>query len=50
MDEQKLGGAEKLRDIPSGDVASMRCVQNAEAVQRWGTVIKGSVIEITRRR
>ena len=50
MDNQKLGGAEKLRDIPSVDVAEMVYMPNDQATQRWGSDIKGSVIVVTRRR
>jgi hypothetical protein len=50
MDEQNIGGADKLRDIPSVDVAAMQYLPNADAIRRWGSDIKGSVIVITRRR
>jgi len=50
MDNQKIGGAEKLREIPAVDVAEMVYMPNDEAMQRWGSDIKGSVIVITRRR
>jgi hypothetical protein len=50
MDEQNLGGAEKLRDIPSVDVAGLQYLPNADAVKRWGADIKGSVIVVSRRR
>ena len=50
MDNQRLGGADKLRDIPAVDVAEMEYLPNDQATQRWGSDIKGSVIVITRRR
>ena len=50
MDNQNIGGAEKLRDIPSVDVAEMVYMPNDQATQRWGSDIKGSVIVVTRRR
>lgn len=50
MDEQNIGDASKLRDIPSVDVAEMQYLPNDEAIRRWGSDIKGSVILITRRR
>lgn len=50
MDNQKVGGPEKLREIPSIDVAEMVYMPNDQATQRWGSDIKGSVIIVTRRR
>jgi hypothetical protein len=50
MDEQNIGGAEKLRDIPSVDVAELRYLPNEAAIKRWGSEIKGSVIVVTLRR
>jgi hypothetical protein len=50
MDNQKVGGPEKLREIPSVDVAEMVYMPNDQATQRWGSDIKGSVIVVTRRR
>jgi hypothetical protein len=50
MDNQLLGGAAKLREIPAVDVAEMQYLPNDQATQRWGSDIKGSVIVITRRR
>jgi len=50
MDNQNIGGAEKLREIPSVDVAEMVYMPNDQATQRWGSDIKGSVIVVTRRR
>jgi hypothetical protein len=49
-DEQNIGDAEKLRDIPSIDVGGMEYLNNGQATGRWGSDIKGSVIVITRRR
>jgi len=50
MDEQNVGGADKLRDIPSVDVASLDYLPNKDAVKRWGSQIKGSVIVVSRKR
>jgi hypothetical protein len=50
MDGHIVGGAEVLRDTPSADVADMQYLANSEAVRKWGGDIKGSVIQITRRR
>ena len=50
MDEQNLGGSDKLRDIPSVDVTELQYLPHEQAVRRWGADIKGSVIVITRRR
>lgn len=50
MDQQNIGGAAKLRDIPSVDVAQLQYLTYDEAVQRWGSQVEGSVILVTRRR
>jgi hypothetical protein len=51
MDEQNIGGAEKLRDIPAADIAELQYLPNEQAVQRWGaTAVQGSVIVVIRRR
>lgn len=50
MDEQSLGGSDKLRDMPSVDVAELQYVPHPDAVRRWGSDIKGSVIVVVRRR
>jgi len=50
VDNQKVGGAEKLREIPAVEVAEMVYMPNDQATQRWGSDIKGSVIVVTRRR
>jgi hypothetical protein len=50
MDEQNLGGADKLRDIPTVDVAELQFLPHNDAVKRWGSDIKGSVIIVSRRR
>lgn len=50
MDEQNIGGADKLRDIPSVEVSELDFLPNKEAVKRWGSQIKGSVIVVTRKR
>jgi hypothetical protein len=49
-DEQNLGGSDKLRDMPSVEVADLQYVPHADAVKRWGSDIKGSVIVVTRSR
>ena len=43
LDEQNLGGADKLRDIPTVDVAELQFLPHNDAVKRWGSDIKGSV-------
>jgi hypothetical protein len=50
MDQQNIGGASKLRDIPSVDVAQLEYLPYDEAVRRWGSQVEGSVIVVTRRR
>lgn len=50
MDEQNLGGSDKLRDMPSVDIEELEYVPHADAVRRWGSDIKGSVIVVSRRR
>lgn len=50
MDDQRLGGAEKLRDIPAVEVGELRFLPNLEAVRRWGSEVTGSVILVVRRR
>ncbi|HEY9480050.1 MAG TPA: hypothetical protein VIP79_08160 [Gemmatimonadaceae bacterium] len=50
MDQQNIGGAAKLRDIPSVDVAGLEYLPYEEAVRRWGSQVEGSVIVVTRRR
>jgi hypothetical protein len=50
MDEQNLGGPEKLHDIPAVDVAELQYLPNEQAVRRWGAAIAGSVIVVIRRR
>lgn len=50
MDQQNIGGAAKLRDIPSVDVAQLEYLPYDQAVQRWGSQVEGSVIVVTRRR
>ena len=50
MDQQNIGGASKLRDIPSVDVAQLEYLPYDQAVQRWGSQVEGSVIVVTRRR
>jgi hypothetical protein len=50
MDEQNIGGPEKLRDLPAVDVAELQYLPNEQAVRRWGAAIGGSVIVVLRRR
>jgi hypothetical protein len=50
IDEQNVGGGDKLRDIPSVDVAELQYLPHVDAVRRWGSDIKGSVIVVARRR
>lgn len=50
MDDQRIGGAEKLRDIPTVQVGELRFLPNLEAVRRWGSEVTGSVILVVRRR
>jgi hypothetical protein len=50
MDEQNIGGPEKLRDVPAVDVAELQYLPNDQAVRRWGAAIRGSVIVVLRRR
>lgn len=49
-DNVNLGGADKLRDIPAVQVAAMLFLSNADAIRRFGSDVKGSVIVITPRR
>lgn len=49
-DEQNLGSADKLRDRSSVEGADLQYVPHADAVKRWGSDIKGSVIVVTRSR
>jgi len=50
MDEQNIGGAEKLKEIPAVEVSELHFVSNDDAIQRWGPSVKGSVIVVVRRR
>ena len=50
MDEQNIGGAEKLRDIPSVNVGELQYLTNDQAVRRWGNQLTGAVIVVVRRR
>ena len=50
MDEQNLGPASKLREIPAVDVAELQFLPYDEAVRRWGAGGQGSVIVVVRRR
>jgi hypothetical protein len=48
-DNQNIGAAEKLRDIPSTTISELQFLSNRDAVARWGATIQGSVIVVTRR-
>lgn len=50
MDDQEIGGAEKLRDIPAVTIAELRLVSNEEALLRWSNDIPGRVIVVVPRR
>lgn len=50
MDEQNIGGASKLREIPAVEVGELQFVPYDDAVKRWGSAVKGSVIVVIRRR
>lgn len=50
MDEQNVGDASKLRDIPAVEVAELRYLKNEDAIRRWGSQVTGSVIVVVRRR
>lgn len=50
QDNQNLGNADKLRDIPAVNVSAMQFLANAEAVRRYGNDIKGGVIIVVVRR
>lgn len=50
MDDQQLGGAERLREIPAVSVAELHYVSNQDAVMRWSQAIEGSVIVVVPRR
>ncbi|HWZ60370.1 MAG TPA: hypothetical protein VNW46_15430 [Gemmatimonadaceae bacterium] len=49
MDEQNIGGADKLRDLPAVTVAEMDFLLNAAAIRRYGSSVTGSVIIVTRK-
>lgn len=51
MDDQNIGGAEKLHDIPAVNIAELQYLPNEQAVRRWGaSAVAGSVIVVIRRR
>jgi hypothetical protein len=50
QDNQNIGGAEKLRDIPAATISGLQLLSNADAVHRYGNDVKGSVIVVTPRR
>ena len=50
MEEQSLGGAPTLRDIPAVDVESFEFMPSDKAMLRWGSRVKGSVIVVMRKR
>lgn len=49
VEEQSLGGAQALRDIPAVQVESFEFLPNEKATLRWGSSIKGSVIVVKRK-
>ena len=50
MEEQSLGAAQSLRDIPAVEVESLEFMSSEQAMLRWGSNIKGSVIVVKRKR
>ena len=50
QDEQQVGGAGALRDMPATTVAELQFVAYEDAVRRWGAGIKGAVIVVIPRR
>jgi hypothetical protein len=50
MDEQKLGEASTLRDIPAVQVAELRFLPSTAAVQRFGQDARGGAIVVVRKR
>jgi hypothetical protein len=50
QDNQNIGGAEKLREIPAATVSAMQFMPNADAIRRYGNDVKGSVIVVVIRR
>lgn len=50
MEDQHLGDAEKLRDIPSVEVGELLYLSYDDAVRRYGSTVRGSVIVVVRRR
>lgn len=50
MDQQKLGGTSVLRDIPSVQVAELRFLPSADAIQHFGQDAKGGAIVVVRKR
>lgn len=50
MDDQELGGAEELRQVPAVSVSELQLVGNDEATMRWNRSIAGSVIVVIPRR
>ena len=50
MEEQSLGGAQTLRDIPAVEVESLEFMSSEQAMLRWGSSVKGSVIVVRRKR
>ena len=49
MDNQHIGGAQRLREIRAADIAELQYLSHDEATRRWGNQVTGSVILITRR-
>jgi hypothetical protein len=50
QDNQNIGDAGKLRDIPATTVRAMQWLSNTDAVRRYGNDVKGSVIVVIIRR
>jgi hypothetical protein len=50
QDNQNIGDAGKLRDIPATTISAMQWLSNTDAVRRYGNDVKGSVIVIIIRR
>ncbi|HET7551326.1 MAG TPA: hypothetical protein VFK04_08545 [Gemmatimonadaceae bacterium] len=50
MDQQKLGGTSALRDIPTVQIAELRFLPSADAIQQFGPDAKGGAIVVVRKR
>ena len=49
LNNEKLGGKEKLRDFPAWDVAMIEYLKPADALLRFGQDAKGGAIIVTRK-